>query len=155
MKNIKVIGISGISGSGKSTLVKELSKRLNASSLYWDDFDEISNSPADYIAWYERGKDYKEFDYKSLADAILALKQGASVSHPATKRMVESTEYIVVDAPLGKAHQQTAQHIDFFIHIDVPLDVAMARRLIRNAQNLALSNARYTKRIRNISEKIT
>lgn len=134
-----VIGISGISGAGKSTLTQALSSALHAPSLYWDDFDDLSTSPSDYVAWFERGGDYEEFDYPHLADVLHTLKLGGLADHPASKKKIEPSEYIIVDAPLGKAHQQTAQYIDFFIHIDIPLDIALARRFIRDAQSTELS----------------
>src|SRR3990167_11554218 len=117
MKQIKIIGISGISGSGKSTLVRALAEKLDASSLFWDDFDEISKHPNDYVVWYKTNKDYRAFDYQKLADLLHALKQGKAVNHPTLNKQIEPTEYIIVDAPLGKAHKQTAQYIDIFFHV--------------------------------------
>lgn len=135
MNQIKIIGISGISGAGKSTLTKALASQLDASSLYWDDFDDISQSPNDYVDWFNRGKNYTEFNYSDLAKSLCDLKQGKSIMHPVTRKTIASTEYIVLDAPLGKAHAQTARYIDTFIHIDIPLDIALARRLIRDTSD--------------------
>lgn len=130
-----IIGISGISGSGKSTLTKALSEHINASSLYWDDFDAISQSPNDYIDWFERGEDYTEFSYEALAQSLQELKNGKAITHPVTHETIAVTQYIIVDAPLGRAHKQTARYIDVFIHIDIPLDIALARRLIRDSKD--------------------
>ncbi|EKD71677.1 MAG: hypothetical protein ACD_46C00125G0001 [uncultured bacterium] len=130
-----IIGISGITGAGKSTLATALANKLQATGLFWDEFDEISTSPDDYVAWYNSNHDYAEFDYQALADVILALKNGKQVQHPVTKVLLEPTKFIIVDAPLGKKHQQTGQYIDVFIHVDVPLDIALARRVIRDLKN--------------------
>jgi uridine kinase len=46
-------------------------------------------------------------------------------------RLVPS-QYIIFDAPLGYAHKETGQYIDFLVFIDTPLDVAMARRILRD-----------------------
>jgi uridine kinase len=70
MNNSIIIGVSGISGSGKSTLVKALSQQLQATSLFWDDFDEISIAPNDYVVWFEQGGNYNEFNYQALAETI-------------------------------------------------------------------------------------
>lgn len=44
-KKVNIIGISGIGGAGKSTLTQALGKALNATMIYWDDFDAISVEP--------------------------------------------------------------------------------------------------------------
>ena len=140
MNNSIIIGVSGISGSGKTTLVKALSQQLQATSLFWDDFDEISTAPNDYVAWFERGANYNEFNYQILAETIQSLKKGFSLNHPISKTTLTPTQYILVDAPLGKAHHQTAQYIDIFIHLDTPLDIALARRLQRDIKNESLNS---------------
>lgn len=48
-----IVGISGISGAGKSTLTSALQKEINATLLAWDNFDEISTGPYDYVDWYK------------------------------------------------------------------------------------------------------
>jgi len=123
-----IIGISGMSGAGKSTLTKALSEELNATDLYWDDYDSISTSPDDLIEWYNKGKDYTEWDYVELAYALKDLKSGKSIQHP----VLVPTKYIIFDAPLGKLHEQTGQYIDFEVYMDTPLDVALCRRIIRD-----------------------
>jgi len=140
MNNSIIIGVSGISGSGKTTLVKALSQQLQATSLFWDDFDAISTSPDDYVIWFDQGGNHNEFNYQALAETIQYLKNGCSVSHPVSKTTLTPTKYIVVDAPLGKAHHQTAQYIDIFIHIDTPLDIALARRVQRDIKNESLNS---------------
>ena len=128
----KIIGISGIGGSGKSTLTKALSKKLNATALYWDDFDEISESPSDYVKWYETSKNYNDWKYDALADVLKKLKSGEKVICPATKKELLPTDYVIFDAPLGRKHKTTGQYIDYCIFLDTPLDIALARRLLRN-----------------------
>ncbi len=44
---VKIIGISGISGAGTTTLTKALGTALDATTIFWDDFDDISESPDD------------------------------------------------------------------------------------------------------------
>ena len=69
-----IIGISGISGAGKTTFVKALSKKIKAAKLNWDDFDEISISPKNYLNWYENGQDYEAFNYQEMVDTLKTLK---------------------------------------------------------------------------------
>lgn len=127
-----IIGISGISGAGKSTLASALQKELNATLVAWDDFDDISTGPDDYVDWYNRGEDYTEWDYSQLEVVLKNLKSGANTTHPAMHKPLQVTQYIIFDAPLGRFHQQTGKYIDCWIHISVPLDVSLARRVIRD-----------------------
>lgn len=127
-----IIGISGVTGAGKTTLVNSLAQELKASVLYWDDFDGTSTSPPDYVDWYYRGQDFSEWDYATLADVLKALKSKQSVIHPTTKQELQTTEFIIFDAPLGRLHQQTGKFIDICIHLEVPLDISLCRRLIRD-----------------------
>ena len=48
---------------------------------------------------------------------------------------INPTPTIFVDLPLGAKHLQTAKFIDFFIHIDIPLDLALCRRIIRTSKD--------------------
>jgi len=130
--NLKIIGISGNMGAGKTTLAHALQQNLKSTLLCWDDFDDISTSPSDYVEWYHRGQDYNEWNYQALADVLEELKAKQSVSHPALKKLLNPTEYIIFDAPLGRLHQQTGQFIDILIHINVPLDVSLCRHLLRD-----------------------
>jgi uridine kinase len=128
----KVIGISGISGAGKTTFTQELAKALNATALFWDDFDEISKSPEDYVAWFHSGQGNEAWDYPALASALEELKAGQTITHPALNISLKPTPHIIFDAPMGHLHKQTGQYIDLWIHIHTPLDVALARRMIRD-----------------------
>lgn len=127
-----IIGISGISGAGKSTLVEKLADALQATFLIWDDFDEISQQPEDYVKWYESSRNYDEWVYDDLANTLKELKKGHKVICPATKRELFPTNYILFDAPLGYCHKATGKYIDFLICLDTPLDIALARRLLRD-----------------------
>lgn len=130
--NAKVIAISGVTGAGKTTLANALGKILNATVIRWDDFDEISISPSDYVDWYFRGQSYHEWNYQALADILKLLKSNQPVLHPVFKQTLQPTKYIIFDAPLGRLHSQTGFYIDTCIHLSLPLDVSLCRRLIRD-----------------------
>lgn len=132
----KVIGISGNMGSGKTTLTRVLATTLNSTALHWDDFDEISNGPDDYVDWYHRSGDYAEWDYKPLANVLKTLKSNQSITHPTLhttlEPTLEPTPLIIFDAPNSRLHLQTAEYIDLAIHINLPLDISLARWVIRD-----------------------
>lgn len=128
----KVIGISGASGMGKTTLTNALGQALHATKIFWDDYDEFSKEPDDYMKWYADGKDYSVWDYGILAQLLYSLKSGEAVICPATKQVLEPTEFIIFDAPLGYRHKQTAKYIDFLVFPNTPPDIALSRRLLRD-----------------------
>lgn len=134
-----IIGISGISGAGKSTLTKALAEHLAATMLFWDDFDSISTDPKDLVDWYENGRDYTAWDYSAVAEVIRQLKSGKVIEHPVLKIMLQPTKYVIADLPLGRLHKQTGQYVDFFIHLDTPLDIALTRRFLRDYDNATSS----------------
>ncbi len=128
----KIIGISGISGSGKTTLTKALGIALKATTVFWDDYDEHSTGPVDYVKWYETSRDYSAWHYDSLVEVLNKLKSEKKTTCPATQKELIPTEYVIFDAPLGYKHTATGNYIDTLIHIDIPLDIALSRRMIRD-----------------------
>lgn len=51
-----IIWISGASGAGKSTIAKALAKKLNATVIYWDEYDEISKAQVIMLNGLKKGK---------------------------------------------------------------------------------------------------
>jgi uridine kinase len=56
---------------------------------------------------------------------------GSEVLHPNGTTVLPPTRYIVVEEPFGRERQEMAPLIDFVAVIDVPLEIALARRLRR------------------------
>lgn len=113
-----VIAISAVSGGGKTTVAKALSEQLpNARALY---FDELSLSgPDDIPKWIHEGGDPHVWDLAPLVGALNELS-------------TESPDFIVLDYPFLYGHRQVSELIDQAVFIDTPLDIAMARRVIRD-----------------------
>lgn len=131
-----IIGLSGVSGAGKTTLARKLGEALKATTLFWDDYDGISKAPADYVAWFHsKERNTAEWQYEALENVLKTLKSGKSLLCPASNRQLISTPYIIFDAPFGYSHKATGQYIDFLIFLDTPPDIALARRLIRDARD--------------------
>lgn len=138
---VKIIGMSGIGGAGKSLLTRELGKALNATIICWDDFDEISKDPEDYIEWYNTSKDYSEWKYDALAEVLKQLKMEKKIVSPATQQELLPTEYVIFDAPLGRKHTATGRYIDYSIFLNTPLDIALARRILRDFRDKSNLNS--------------
>lgn len=126
-----VIAIAAPIGGGKTSLVKAIAKQLNNSStIYFDHYEKITESPAqDLEKWIENGASFDDFSVPGLAGDLDKLRQGKSVLNPLTKTAVRPARYILFEMPLGKEHKETAEYIDLLIWIDIPLDIALARKL--------------------------
>ncbi len=127
-----IVGISGKTGAGKTTLAKILSLDLRSTLISWDEFDDVSMEPEDYIYWFHNSQDYSEFKRESLANVLNTLVKGESIVHPVTNQNLMPTNFIIFDAPLGRLHQETGRYIDILIHIEVPLDILLCRRILRD-----------------------
>ncbi len=123
-----IIAINAISGGGKTTITKELQKCLpNAKALHFDDRDYDSNSGIDDICkWIEEGADVNKFNLELLANDIELLSS--------------NSDYIVMDYPFGYRHNLIGKYVDLSIFIDTPLDIALARRIIRDYDKDTVQN---------------
>ncbi len=129
-----VIALSSYTGGGKTTLARSLASLLNATLLTWDDYDEAGfmTHPKDWRTWLADGADNNAWKVPQLAKDLAQLKQGQTIISPVDGSSLAPSKYLIFDAPLGYAHQETGQYIDFLVFIDTPLDVAMARRILRD-----------------------
>lgn len=130
-----IIGVSGKTGAGKSTLSAMLANYLKATLISWDDYDEISTEPDDFITWYQNGKDYKVFKRKALSNNLKNLKNNKKTLHAVFNKIIPITQFIIFDAPLGRLHHETGRFIDTMVHVELPLDVLLCRRLFRDFNN--------------------
>jgi uridine kinase len=116
-----VISIAAVSGGGKTTIVNRLSKILkNSKPLFFDEYE--FDGPDDICDWVKRGADYNEWNLTPLIRDLRIL-----ISDP-----LQSVDYILLDYPFAYKHSEMQEYIDFTIFIDTPLDIAMARRILRD-----------------------
>lgn len=116
-----VIAIAGVSGGGKTTIVSHLHKSLqNAKTLFFDDYD--FDGPDDIIEWIDNGGNPDEWDLSPFIRDLETLHN-------------EPLDYIFLDFPFAYKHSKTYEFIDLAVFIDTPLDIAMARRVMRDFKN--------------------
>lgn len=114
----KIIAIAAVAGGGKTTITSRLNEVLNNSkALYFDEYN--FESPDDIINWVEQGADCNEWNLEPLISDL-----GNFISS-------ENTDYIIIDYPFARLHNKL-KNIDLTIFIDTPLDIAMARRMLRD-----------------------
>lgn len=113
-----VIAISAVSGGGKTTVARCLAEQLpNSRTIGFDDFD--LRGPDDIPKWVDEGGDPHAWDLTPLVEAFSAL-------------YAESLNFIILDYPFAYGHRQMSEFVNLAVFIDTPLDVAMARRIIRD-----------------------
>ena len=124
-----VLAVNSISGGGKTSVVKQLQSKLpNSKALFFDDRNYDSDSGIEDICkWIEDGADVNKFNLDLLAEDIERL-------------MNEGLDYIVLDYPFGYRHNVISKYLDFSIFIDTPLDIALARRIIRDYNETTIHN---------------
>ncbi|MBS4201799.1 hypothetical protein KHA93_19530 [Bacillus sp. FJAT-49732] len=123
-----IISVAAVSGGGKTTITNQLKKRLdNSRALHFDDY-EFEESPADICKWVEDGADYNEWNLAPFISDIHSILNDHDV------------HYIILDYPFAYLNSSMSDLIDLAIFIDTPLDIAMARRMIRDFSDSTLEN---------------
>ena len=141
--NAFVVAFAGHSGAGKSTLIKELSSLTgDVNVLRIDDYDSSSYPPA--VKWIENGANPNEFQTPQFFSDILALKNGKSILHPDTNQKVEPARFLFIEEPFGRSREGISELIDFSIYVDIPLEIALARRLLRMSNLISQGNSDIT-----------
>lgn len=130
---VVVIVVAGPSGGGKTTLVQHLAALLgNATPVYFDDYAAVSTYPVDLRRWVAAGADANQWQTPRLAADVQALRAGSPVVHPDGTTVLQPTRYIVMEEPFGRERHEMAPLIDFVAVIDIPLEIALARRIRRS-----------------------
>jgi len=116
----KVIAVAASVGGGKSSLTTALAQALgDAPVLRFDDYQTATRQSVDELeAWLAAGADFDALQAPGLADEMARLRGGP-----------EQGGWLVFEMPLGRAYRETAAAIDLLVWLDVPLDVALARKL--------------------------
>lgn len=115
-----MISITSYSGGGKTTIAKAFAKRYQLPIAHFDEIDQLIIEPSDFQAWLKGGANFEAYGLEKMQEHIALFRQ----QHPDNP--------IIFDYPFGKLHTAFRNEIGLAIFIDTPLDVAMARRLIRD-----------------------
>ncbi|MEM7016747.1 MAG: hypothetical protein AAF512_05325 [Pseudomonadota bacterium] len=144
-----VIAISGPSGCGKTSLVKSVAAMLDDAAMLF--FDDWADDPPGIETWIaEPDADYGRWQTPELAEALSTLRHGKSITVPelspsvGTDRsnIVTPAPFIVIEEPYGRLRRDTANLLDLVVCIDIPLHIALARRLLRHTRTLSeMANA--------------
>ncbi len=123
---MKIIAIGAVTAGGKTTVVNAVKERLpGTASLHFDDYS-FDGEVEDFSRWLSEGADVHVWDLSPLKADI--------------DRLIQSGKYdrLLLDYPFAYEHRMIKDYIDCCIFIDTPLDIALARRILRdNVQSSA------------------
>lgn len=154
-----VIGICSPSGGGKTALVKKLSELIEDNVIIsFDDYGDPFWNIVDFEKWIRQGADLNKITTAKLATDLEALRVGKSIISPKNQEAIEPRKFILFDTLVGRSHYATGKFIDFLVYIDVPLELALSRRIMRSltevpTDKLTIEKAR--EKIENLSEYLT
>ena len=127
---MKIIAVSAVTAGGKTTAVNAVKKKLpRCASLHFDDYS-FDGEVEDFYQWVLDGADYNVWDLSPLkADIEKIIRSG-------------KYDYLLLDYPFAYRHNLIRDYIDCAVFIDTPLDIAMARRILRDMNNASADEIR-------------
>lgn len=127
---MKIIAVGAVTAGGKTTVVNAIKDRLpRTASLHFDDYS-FEGEVEDFSKWVSEGADVHVWDLSPLkADIERIIRSG-------------EYEYLLLDYPFAYQHQMIKGYLNCCIFIDTPLDIAMARRVLRDMKEAAADEIR-------------
>ena len=127
---MKTIAIAAVTAGGKTTVVNAIKEQLpRTASLHFDNYS-FDGEVEDFSKWVSEGADVHVWDLSPLKADI--------------ERIIRSGEYdyLLLDYPFAYQHQMIKDYLDCCIFIDTPLDVALARRVLRDMKEASADEIR-------------
>ncbi len=110
----QILAIAGASGSGKSTIVRNVAALFkNAKMMFYDDYRP---------------------NYDKLTKDLEELHNGHTIKYPSNNRIIHPNQIIVLEEPTGRRRKGMDDKIDFLVYINTPLEICLARVLIRSIE---------------------
>lgn len=128
---MKIIAIGAVTAGGKTTVVNAIKDRLpRTTSLHFDDYS-FDGEVDDFTKWVS-----KRVEYYNVWD-LSPLKADV-------ERITNSGEYdyLLLDYPFAYQNKMMKDYLDCCIFIDTPLDIAMARRVLRDMKEASADDIR-------------
>ncbi len=130
-QTMKIIAIAAVTAGGKTTVVNAIKERLpRTASLHFDDYS-FDGEPDDLTEWVSKAEEfYNVWDLSPLKADV--------------ERIIAGGEYdrLLLDYPFAYKNKMMKDYIDCCIFIDTPLDIALARRVLRDMKEASADDIR-------------
>ena len=141
---ITVIGISAVSGGGKTAVARRLAEVLGdavAPLRRLRRHQPAPRRPPELVRGWSRLRCLR-ITCLHLSPGDIEGRRESSLSH--RRRHSRPGEVRCGGRTLGREHSASGRFIDLMVFVDTPLDIAMARRILRNLDEAAQSAAAET-----------
>lgn len=128
---MKIIAIGAVTAGGKTTLVNAIKDKLTrTASLHFDDYS-FDGEVNDFYKWGSDGANYNVWDLSPLKADI--------------EKIINSDryDYLLLDYPFAYQNKMIKDYLDCCIFIDTPLDIALARKVLRDMKESSADDIRY------------
>ena len=127
---MKIIAGSAVTAGGKTTAVNAVKEKLpRCTSLHFDDYS-FEGEVDDFHQWVLDGADYNVWNLSPLKTDIE--KNIGSAQY----------DYLLLDYPFAYRNDQIKGYLDCAVFIDTPLDIALARRVLRDMKDASADEIR-------------
>lgn len=127
---MKVIAVAAVTAGGKTTVVNEIKNKLpKTAALYFDNYS-FDGEVECFYQWTLDGADYNAWNLSPLEEDIISIKNTGLY------------DYLLLDYPFAYCNDKIKKYIDFAVFIDTPLDIAMARRVLRDFKDATAEEIR-------------
>lgn len=141
---MKIIAITGGSGSGKTTIAAALQAKLRCPLIAEDDYYQDNASSPNFDASQFNFDHIEARDHDLLDQHLSELKSGKTIAKPnycfkTHNRLGDTTplspgNFLILEGIHILCNPAVRSHFDFSVYLDVPDDIRLSRRLLRDVQ---------------------
>ncbi len=128
---MKIIAIGAVTAGGKTTVVNAIKEKLpRTTSLHFDDYS-FEGEVDDFTKCISKCEEYyNAWDLTPLKADVEKIANSGKY------------DYLLLDYPFAYQNKMMKDYIECCIFIDTPLDIAIARRVIRDMKEASANDIR-------------
>ena len=128
---MKIIAIGAVTAGGKTTVVNAIKEKLpRTASLHFDDYS-FEGEVDDFTKCVSSKEEYyNAWDLTPLKSDVEKIANSGEY------------DYLLLDYPFAYQNNMIKEYLNCCIFIDTPLDIAMARRIIRDMKTASADDIR-------------